>query len=51
MRRFVSNAEFDAALAERLEGAISDPAAAPTGARSRRSIPTSAEIAAGNFSQ
>src|SRR5882757_6359304 len=30
MRRFASNAEFDAALAERLERAISSPAAAAT---------------------
>ena len=30
MRRFASNAEFDAALVERLERAISSPAAADT---------------------
>jgi 6-phosphogluconolactonase len=48
MRRFVSNAEFDAALAERLEAAISGPAAARTAVMlsgGRTPLPTYREVA------
>ena len=48
MRRFVSNAEFDAALAERLEGAISGSAAAATAVMlsgGRTPLPTYREVA------
>jgi 6-phosphogluconolactonase len=48
MRRFVSNAEFDAALAERLEGAISGCAAAATAVMlsgGRTPLPTYREVA------
>lgn len=49
MRRFASNAEFDAALAERLERAISGPAAANTAVMlsgGRTPLPTYREVAA-----
>jgi 6-phosphogluconolactonase len=49
MRRFVSNAEFDAALVERLERAISGPAAAYTAVMlsgGRTPLPTYREVAA-----
>jgi 6-phosphogluconolactonase len=48
MHRFVSNAEFDAALAERLEDAISGPAAAATAVMlsgGRTPLPTYREVA------
>jgi 6-phosphogluconolactonase len=48
MRRFVSNAEFDAALAERLERAISGPPAAATAvmlAGGRTPLPAYREVA------
>ena len=48
MRRFVSNAEFDAALAERLEGAVSGCAAAATAVMlsgGRTPLPTYREVA------
>jgi 6-phosphogluconolactonase/glucosamine-6-phosphate isomerase/deaminase len=49
MRRFVSNAEFDAALVERLERAISGPAAAGTAVMlsgGRTPLPAYREVAA-----
>jgi 6-phosphogluconolactonase len=49
MRRFVSNAEFDAALVERLERAISGPAAASTAVMisgGRTPLPAYREVAA-----
>ena len=49
MRRFVSNAEFDAALVERLERAISGPAAVNTAVMlsgGRTPLPTYREVAA-----
>src|SRR3984957_845657 len=49
MRRFVSNAEFDAPLVERLERAISGPAAANTAVMlsgGRTPLPTYREVAA-----
>jgi 6-phosphogluconolactonase len=48
MRRFVSNAEFDAALAQRLESAISSPAGAGTAlmlSGGRTPLPTYREVA------
>jgi 6-phosphogluconolactonase len=45
MRRFVSNAEFDAALAQRLEDAISGPAAAVMLSGGRTPLPTYREVA------
>src|SRR6201994_4631119 len=48
MRRFGSNAEFDAALAERLQRAISGPAAANTAVMlsgGRTPLPTYREVA------
>ena len=49
MRRFVSNAEFDAALVERLERAVSGPAAAGTAVMlsgGRTPLPAYREVAA-----